>query len=110
MVSIPRTSTDQFTNTDYYYELHDPHGELILRYSYIGYITQDIPLTNETVLHVELAEDLQQLSEIVVTGYSSQRRETLTSSISSISVDEIKDIPVTSADQLMQGEIGRAHV
>lgn len=102
-VAVPGTSTGTVTDIDGYYELHVPDGELILRFSYIGYITQDILLTNEAVLHVELAEDLQQLSEIVVTGYSSQRRETLTSSISSISVDEIKDIPVTSADQLMQG-------
>src|SRR5690625_8003940 len=92
MGGVRGSSAGTVIDIDGYYELHGPDGELILRFSYIGYITQDIPLTNETVLHVELAEDLQQLSEIVVTGYSSQRRETLTSSISSISVDEIKDI------------------
>lgn len=102
-VTIPGTLTGTITDTDGYYELNVPNEELTLRFSYIGYITQDIPLLDQSVLHIELSEDLQQLSEIVVTGYSSQRRETLTSSISSISVDEIQDIPVTSADQLMQG-------
>src|SRR5690625_7011079 len=58
-VAVPGTSTGTVTDIDGYYELHVPDGELILRFSYIGYITQDIPLTNETVLHVELAEDLQ---------------------------------------------------
>src|SRR5690554_745791 len=76
-VAIPGTSTGTVTDIEGYYELQVPNEPLSLRFSYIGYITRDIPVSDETVLHIELSEDLQQLSEIVVTGYSSQRRETL---------------------------------
>lgn len=102
-VSIPGTTTGTVTNSDGYFELDVPDEEFVIRFSYIGYLVEEITVTDQTTLNVELSEDLQQLSEVVVTGYSTQRRETLTSSISSISTDEIPDVPITSPDQLLQG-------
>jgi TonB-dependent starch-binding outer membrane protein SusC len=102
-VIIPGTTTGTVTDSDGYFELTVPDQEFLLRISYIGYEVKEINITDETNLRVDLSEDLQQLSEIVVTGYTTQRRETLTSSISSISAEEIPDIPVASPDQLLQG-------
>ncbi|MCC5942160.1 MAG: TonB-dependent receptor [Balneolaceae bacterium] len=102
-VSIPGTSSGTVTDHDGFFELTVPEETVVLRFSYIGYQTKELTVTDQTTLTVELSEDLQRLSEIVVTGYTTQRRETLTSSISSISADQIPDIPAASADQLLQG-------
>lgn len=102
-VSLTGLTTGTVTDNEGYFELNVPDEEFTLRFSYIGYRTKEISVTHQTNLSVELTEDLRLLSEIVVTGYTTQRRETLTSSISSISVDDIPDISVSSPDQLLQG-------
>lgn len=74
----------------------------ILIISAIGYVTQELK-ANSTPLAIQLQPDVRQLSEIVVTGYTEQNRKTLTSAISSVRGDDVKDIPVPSPDQLLQG-------
>lgn len=102
-VSVPGSSIGTVTNQDGFFELTIPVETSVLRFSYIGYQTKELTLSDESDIQVVLSEDLQRLSEIVVTGYTTQRRETLTSSVSSISADQIADIPAVSADQLLQG-------
>ncbi|SFP93169.1 SusC/RagA family TonB-linked outer membrane protein [Hymenobacter arizonensis] len=74
-----------------------------LIFSYVGYAKKEVQ-AGSTPLAIDLAPDLQQLSEVVVTGYSEQNRKTLTSAISSVKGDALKDIPAASPDQLLQGK------
>lgn len=75
----------------------------VLVVSYIGYVTQEIPITTQTTLDIVLEEDLQQLKEVVVVGYGTQRRADLTGSISSVSSKDLNVMPVASLDQALQG-------
>ncbi|WP_310396001.1 TonB-dependent receptor [Hymenobacter sp.] len=74
-----------------------------LVFSYVGYAAKEVPAAAGP-LTVDLAPDQQELSEVVVTGYSEQNRKTLTSAISSVKGDELKNIPAASPDQLLQGK------
>ena len=73
-----------------------------LVFSYVGYAAKEVP-AGSGPLTIDLAPDLQELSEVVVTGYSEQNRKTLTSAISSVKGEELKNIPAASPDQLLQG-------
>ena len=64
-------------------------GTDTLALSYIGYTSQEIPINNREVIDVTLAEDVQSLEEIVVTGYGTQKRESLTGAISTIGSKDI---------------------
>ena len=74
-----------------------------LSISAVGYRRQEVPARPGASLRVALQADAEQLSEVVVTGYSEQNRRTLTSAISTVKGDALKDIPAASADQLLQG-------
>ncbi|WP_143092944.1 SusC/RagA family TonB-linked outer membrane protein, partial [Arsenicibacter rosenii] len=78
-------------------------GNPALIISAIGYTTSEVkPAGSE--LTIVLQPDIRQLSEVVVTGYSEQSRKSLTSAISTVRGTDIKDIPVPSPDQLLQGK------
>jgi TonB-linked SusC/RagA family outer membrane protein len=80
-----------------------PEGNNALLVSAIGYQAQTVTATSGQV-QIALRADVKQLSEVVVTGYSEQNRKTLTSAISSVNGDALKDIPAASPDQLLQGK------
>lgn len=85
------------------FSLSLPESNTTLLVSAIGYQAQTVNVTSGQV-QVALRADVKQLSEVVVTGYSEQNRKTLTSAISSVNGDALKDIPAASPDQLLQGK------
>ncbi|WPP49436.1 carboxypeptidase-like regulatory domain-containing protein [Catalinimonas niigatensis] len=56
------------TNAEGEYRLQLPDGDGILSFSFIGYISQEIEVGNQSTINVTLSEDARQLSEVVVTG------------------------------------------
>jgi hypothetical protein len=67
-------------------------GTLVI--SYIGYQTQEIPIGNETNLQIRLKEDAEQLEEVVVVGYGTQRKETLTGAVTASGLQISEAMPV----------------
>lgn len=78
--------------------------------SYIGYMTQELPVNGRTVLNVVLKEDSKTLDEVVVVGYGQMKRSDLTGSVVSVSDDAIKKSVVTSVDQVLQGRAAGVQV
>ena len=66
-----------------------PTKNATLVFSFIGYKTQEIPVAGKAKVDVILQENAEQLDEVVVTGYTTQRKADLTGSISVVSMDEI---------------------
>ncbi len=77
--------------------------EDVLVFSYVGYINSEVAVGNNTIFTIRLSPDIQSLDEIVVVGYGTQRRLEVTGAISSIDAEEITSLPVTTADQALQG-------
>ncbi|MEP2670458.1 MAG: TonB-dependent receptor [Cyclobacteriaceae bacterium] len=102
-VLVKGTSTGVVTDFNGSYTIQVPSDNSTLVFSFIGFTTQEILVGTNTQIDVKLSEDVQQLSEIVVTGYGEQERKTLTSSISSIDKSAIENLPSPSPDVLMQG-------
>lgn len=74
-----------------------------LLFSYIGYVSQSIPIRKRTRINISLSSDATQLEEVVVVGYGSQKRSDLTGALSSVSEKELKQLPATGLDQALQG-------
>jgi TonB-linked SusC/RagA family outer membrane protein len=100
------TTTDVSGN--FTFDVPDPDG--ILVFSYIGYISQEIPINNRQIINVTLMPDIQALSEIQIVGYGTQAKAEVTSAISSVSAQEIKDMPVIGLDQVLQGRAAGVQV
>jgi len=75
----------------------------ILSISYIGYITQEISVKNQTQLSIILHEDLQTLEEVVVIGYGTARRRDLTGAIASIRTEKMEAEAPRDITDLMRG-------
>ena len=87
-VMLKGTTTGMATNIDGKYEVTVPGTNAVLVFSYIGYITVERTVGNQRVINVELAEDTQQMDEVVVIGYGTQRKVNLTGSVAALEVDE----------------------
>lgn len=85
-------------------------GTSILRFSYIGFKTEEIQIGNQTTLKVILKEDLQRLDEVVIVGYGVQKKSDITGSVSSLSSARLESIPNVNISQAIQGGIAGVSV
>ena len=90
------------TNADGQFELTAPSNATLV-FSGIGYISQEVELAGRSSISVQLAVDTRQLEEVVVVGYGTQKRNSLTNSVSQISGDAITKRPVSNIQQSLQG-------
>ncbi|MDR2920024.1 MAG: TonB-dependent receptor [Tannerella sp.] len=83
----------------------------ILQVSYIGYLTKEINVANQSTIRVTLSEDLQALDEVVVVGYGTVRKRDLTGSVSQVSSSLIQNQAVMKDPmQALQGKIAGADI
>ena len=80
----------------------------ILVVSYVGYKTKEITVDG-TPVHIKLSADVQELTDVLVVGYGTQKKKDYTGSLSSVPT-ELKSLPVLSADRLIQGGVAGAQV
>lgn len=104
-VLIKGTSNGTTTGADGSFSLTIPDGGTTLVVSYIGYLTQEIPILNQSKINVSLKLDTKALDEVVVVGYGVQRKKDLTGAMSSISGDLFKERKETQVSQALQGAI-----
>ncbi|MCK5208018.1 MAG: SusC/RagA family TonB-linked outer membrane protein, partial [Cyclobacteriaceae bacterium] len=109
-IFIQNTSTGTISEFDGTYKLSVPDSAQYIVFSYIGYLTKEEPVNNRNIIDVVMTEDTKQLEEIVVTGYSSQKKADVIGSISSIDPAVIKDMPITGLDQALQGQVSGVSV
>ncbi len=77
----------------------------ILVVSFIGYTTQEITVGSQTTINLTLEQNVQALSEVVVTGYTTQKRSDVTGAVATVNLDQAKDIPSGNALQSLQGKV-----
>ncbi|MFW5972712.1 MAG: SusC/RagA family TonB-linked outer membrane protein [Bacteroidota bacterium] len=109
-VLVVGTTTGTATNTEGEYELVAPSENATLRFSFIGFETQEIPIDGRDVIDVLLQVDPILGEELVVVGYGVQRRRDVTGAISRVEGDEISKIPTPSAEQALQGRVAGVQV
>lgn len=102
-VSVKGTTIGTITDVDGKYSLEVPtKGTLV--YSFIGYKTIEIPIGSQSVVNQTLDEDTQNIDEVVVVGYGTQKKVTVTGSVASLKGEELKASPTTN---LTNGMVGR---
>lgn len=98
-ILIEGTTMGVMTDVDGKFSLPTPSHNSVMVFSFIGYTPQRIIYTGQQIIDVKLSGDLTALDEVVVVGYGTQRKETLTGSVSSVSGGEIStpNMNVTSS-------------
>ena len=104
-VMVKDTRLGTVTDANGNYSVTTTTDNEVLVYSFVGYVSQEIPVNGRTRIDVILAEDVLNLDEVVVVGYGTQKRSDLTGSIKSINMN---DIPPSSNINLAQSLRGYA--
>lgn len=108
-VSVQGTTIGTASDLDGNYTLSVPE-ESSLVFSFIGFVTQNIPVGDRSVVDVTLIEDVQSLDEVVVVGYGTQKKRDVTGSVVSVnSKDFVKGV-VTDALQLLTGKASGVNI
>ena len=104
-VIIKNTAIGTSTDFDGNFVINEVEMGSILTFSYVGYVTKEIVVTDNSMLTVELIEDLARLDEVVVIGYGTQKKSVVTGAISGVKESELEDLPITRVEQTLQGRI-----
>ena len=106
-VIVKGTSVGAITDLDGKYQVNAKPG-VTLVISFIGYETIEVKAVNGQT--IQLREDAQALSEVVVVGYSSQKRESLTGALSTIKKDKLTNITTPSVTNMLNGKVPGVYV
>lgn len=104
------STTGTITDIDGKYSLEIPSGNSVLVFSTLGYSTQEVKVSNRSVVDIVLKDDMQALEEVVVVGYGTMKKSDLTGSVSSITSDNFKLGTDLTPQQLMQGAFSGVNI
>ena len=105
-VIVKGTTNGNVTDFNGQVTLQDVPANAILEISYIGYITKEVPVGNQTNINVMLSEDSRALEEVVVVGYGTMEKKQVTSSVTSLSAgDMMKGVGGSDITTSLQGKI-----
>ena len=107
-VLVKGTTNGTITDFDGNYELEAPVGST-LTVSFIGYKTIEVKATAEKQV-IRLAEDTETLDEVVVVGYTSQRKESLTGAMTTVKSEKLKDVTTPSVENMLNGKVPGVYV
>ena len=79
--------------------------DAILKISYIGYISQEMPVKDQTSLTITLFEDFQSLEEVIIVGYGAQKKVTLTGSVATLKGSDILKSPAVNISTTLAGRL-----
>jgi len=88
-VKVKGAKVETSTNNDGGFSLHAPNGNSILVISYIGFETQEVPINGQSTIKIILKATNANLEEVVVVGYGTRKKETLTGAISTVTAKDI---------------------
>jgi TonB-dependent starch-binding outer membrane protein SusC len=98
------TSNGTITSSDGTYSI-TVGSDAVLHYSFVGMVAQDIAVGNQTVIDVVLSSGAMDLEEIVVIGYGTAAKASLTGAVASVRGDELKQSPSTNFSNTLVGRV-----
>tara|TARA_R110002012_G_scaffold321944_1_gene552626 strand:+ start:78243 stop:81344 length:3102 start_codon:yes stop_codon:yes gene_type:complete len=108
-VLLMNSTTGTSTDFDGNYSIVVQSGD-VLQFSYIGYTKQTIVITNQKELNISLVEDSSQLDEVVVVGYGTQKKSSITGSVSKVVNETLDQIAVSRVDDALIGQVSGVNI
>lgn len=103
-VVVKGTTNGAVTDIDGKFTLSEVQPGAVLQVSYIGYITQEVPVANQTNLRITIHEDIELLDEIVVVGYGVQKKALVTGATVQVKSEEISNRNTQDVLAALQGQ------
>lgn len=104
-VLVKGTTTGTTSGADGSFSLNVPATAKVLVISSLNFTTQEVAIGTKTNITVSLQSSSQNLQEVVVVGYGTQRKQDVTASIAKVGGEKVANVPLTSLDQILQGKV-----
>ena len=101
------TSNGAVTDLDGHFSFKAPQNSPLV-ISYIGYASQEVKAGSDMV--IELKENTNQLNEVVVTGYTTEKKADLTGSVAVVKMKDIADVPTGNVLQSLNGRVAGVNI
>ena len=109
-VVVKGTTNGTITDFDGNYTIEGVSANDVLVISYIGYLSQEVPVGNQSMIKVTLKEDTQTLDEVVVVGYGTMKKSDVTGSISTAKGDDLVKNQSFSALDNLRGKVSGVNI
>lgn len=103
-VQVKGTNIGTQTSTEGNFSINVPNDNSILTVSVIGYETMEMPVAGNTSFNFSLTQSTSVLNEVLVTGYTTQRKKDITGSVSVVNTKELVSNPGSNVESLLQGK------
>jgi TonB-linked SusC/RagA family outer membrane protein len=108
-VKVKGTSIATVTNANGVYNISVPANGVLV-FSMIGFTSKEMPVGQSQTLNVTLAEESSALNEVVVIGYGTQKKANITTAVSSVSAESIKERPSLNFGEAIAGQMAGVQV
>lgn len=103
-VQVKGTSMGTSTNDNGEFTISAARGAVLV-ISNVGYISNEVTVGNDNTIKVELLTVAQDMNEVVVVGYGTQRKKDVTGSVASVNLEALREAPNTNIGQMLQGTV-----
>jgi TonB-linked SusC/RagA family outer membrane protein len=104
-VTVPGTTLGVVTDADGNYSISVPQDQNQLNFNFMGYTPALMSIDGRTKIDVTLTEDVLNMDEVIVVGYGSLPKRSVTTAIASINADNIKEMPVGTLGEALYGQL-----
>jgi len=102
-VTLKGTNVVTLTNGEGKYSIKVPNESAVLVFSYMGYVTAEVPTRGKAIVNAQLASDSKTLNELVVVGYGTQKKATLAGSVSQVKGADLVKSPQPNLSNSLAG-------
>src|SRR4030095_9076817 len=103
-ITVKGTNVATTSSSDGSYNVLMPPKSEVLIFSYVGYEVAEVNVRGNNNIDVSMKVQTSSLNEVIVTGYSAQRKKDITGSVAVVNVNNMKVIPSGTAEALLQGQ------
>lgn len=104
-VLVKGTTNGTTSDSEGRFTLNVEDENSVLVFSFIGYVSQEVTVGNQTSLNITMVQDVQSLQEVIVVGYGEQKKTTVTGAVTSVKGDIIGQAPVTNMSNALAGRL-----
>lgn len=104
------TANGTISDSEGQYKLTVRGQQSVLSISFVGYISKDVPVSNNTVVNISLTPDLKTLEEVVVVGYGTMKKRDMTGAVSQISTSRLENEAPAQVQDLLRGNAAGLNV
>ena len=109
-VVVKGSTNGTITDIDGNFSIQNVPEDAILLVSYIGYSDKEVKIGNDHVINIVLSENMQALEEVVIVGYGTMKKSDLTGSIVNVNQERLRNLPATSIDQKLVGQVAGVQI